>query len=75
MEQLQRILLGAFVLFAGATAVLQLRYGMLCGRAETADKQDDPKAKACQKHAGWCAILAGASLILCAVLGAINLYR
>ncbi len=73
MQNVQRFLLALFMLFAALTAFLQLRYGMLCGRAQTENKQDDPKIKTCQRYATFCAIVAAISLIACGVLGAVTL--
>ncbi|MFR3787519.1 hypothetical protein [Agathobaculum desmolans] len=72
MIWLQRLLLAAFVLFAGLTVFQQMRYGMICGRAEGEDKQADPKAIACRRRAVGCAIAAGASLVLNILAGAIG---
>ena len=72
MIWLQRLLLAAFVLFAGLTVFQQMRYGMICGRAEGEDKQADPKAIACRRRAVVCAIAAGASLVLNILVGAIG---
>ena len=50
-QTIQRLLLFLFVAFAALTAFQQLRYGMICGRSEQEDRQDDPKAKACHAQA------------------------
>ena len=44
-QTIQRLLLFLFVAFAALTAFQQLRYGMICGRSEQEDRQDDPKAQ------------------------------
>ncbi|MDO5142473.1 MAG: hypothetical protein Q4D31_05580 [Eubacteriales bacterium] len=69
---MQRLLLIAFAAFAALTVLEQVRYGMICGRVEGEDKQDDPKARACRRQATVCAVLAGVSLVLNIVLGAIG---
>lgn len=45
MQTVQRLLLLLFAAFAALTVLQQIRYGMICGRSEQEDKQDDPKAK------------------------------
>ncbi len=62
MQTVQRVLLLAFAVLAALTVFQQMRYGMICGRAESEDKQDDPKAKACRQRAVLCA--AGAAVCL-----------
>ena len=49
-QTIQRLLLFLFVAFAALTAFQQLRYGMICGRSEQEDRQDDPKAKASRRR-------------------------
>ena len=49
---IQRLLLVLFVAFAALTAFQQLRYGMICGRSEQTNRQDDPKAKSCRAQIG-----------------------
>ena len=44
MQTVQRLLLLLFAAFAALTVLQQIRYGMICGRSEQEDKQDDPKA-------------------------------
>ena len=72
MATVQRVLLIAFALFAVLTVFQQLRYGMICGRAEGEDKQADPKAVACRRRAIGCAIAAGLCLAVNIVIGAIG---
>lgn len=72
MEWLQRILLVGFVLCAGLTAWQQVRYGMICGRSEQNDPQQDPEAGACRRQAFVYAIGAAVCLALCILVGAIN---
>lgn len=72
MAALQRMLLIVFALFAVLTVFQQLRYGMICGRAEGEDKQADPKAVACRRRAMYCAIAAGLCLVVNIVIGAIG---
>ena len=60
METVQRVLLVMFAAFAGLTIFQQLRYGMICGRTEQADKQEDPKARACRQRAVVYAVCAAA---------------
>ena len=50
MQTVQRLLLLLFAAFAALTVLQQIRYGMICGRSEQEDKQDDPKAKACRQQ-------------------------
>ena len=75
-QTIQRLLLFLFVAFAALTAFQQLRYGMICGRTEQADKQedrqDDPKAKACHAQAMLYAVLAAVSLIANIIVGALT---
>ena len=59
-QTIQRLLLFLFVAFAALTAFQQLRYGMICGRTEQADKQEDPKARACRQRAVVYAVCAAA---------------
>jgi len=74
MRDLQRVLLLVFLVFALATVVLQFKYGMICGRSDYPEKQDDPKAKSCRKKAGFTAGLAAASLAVCLALGVMALH-
>ena len=69
---IQRLLLVLFVAFAALTAFQQLRYGMICGRSEQEDKQDDPKAKACRQQSTIYAIAAAISLIVNIITGALS---
>ena len=41
METVQRVLLLIFAALAALTVLQQVRYGMLCGRAEGEDRQDE----------------------------------
>ena len=50
----------------------RLRYGMICGRSEQEDKQDDPKAKACRQQSTIYAIAAAISLIVNIIIGALS---
>ena len=72
METVQRVLLVMFAAFAGLTIFQQLRYGMICGRSEQEDRQDDPKAKACHAQAMLYAVLAAVSLIANIIVGALT---
>ena len=63
MQTVQRLLLLLFAAFAALTVLQQIRYGMICGRSEQEDKQDDPKAKACRQQSTIYAIAAAVSLI------------
>ncbi len=69
MRMAQRILLAAFAVSALATIVLQIRYGMICGRTEYTEKQDDPLAQSCRRKAGAMAGIAAVCLAVCMVLG------
>ncbi len=69
MRAAQRILLAAFAVFAAATAFLQFRYGMICGRTDYTTKQDDPKARNCRRQAGITASIALVCLVICILLG------
>ena len=69
MQTAQRLLLVAFILFAAFTALQQVQYGMICGRSEEEDQQEDPKAKACQKRALISAIGAAVSLAASILIG------
>ena len=71
-QTIQRLLLFLFVAFAALTAFQQLRYGMICGRSEQEDRQDDPKAKACHAQAMLYAVLAAVSLIANIIVGALT---
>ena len=68
-QTIQRLLLFLFVAFAALTAFQQLRYGMICGRSEQEDKQDDPKAEACRQQS---TIYAAVSLIANIIVGALT---
>ena len=72
MAALQRGLLIAFALFAVLTVFQQVRYGMICGRAEGEDKQADPKAAACRRTGVLYAVAAGICLVANIALGAIG---
>ena len=72
METVQRVLLLIFAARAALTVLQQVRYGMLCGRAEGEDRQDDPKAKACRQQAVLCAVSAAIVLAVNIVLGMLN---
>ena len=69
-QTIQRLLLFLFVAFAALTAFQQLRYGMICGRSEQEDRQDDPKA--CHAQAMLYAVLAAVSLIANIIVGALT---
>ena len=71
-QTIQRLLLFLFVAFAALTAFQQLRYGMICGRSEQEDRQDDPQAKACHAQAMLYAVLAAVSLIANIIVGALT---
>ena len=68
MQTVQRLLLLLFAAFAALTVLQQIRYGMICGRSEQEDKQDDPKAKACHQQSTIYAI----SLIVNIIIGALS---
>ena len=72
MAAVQRALLVMFAVFAALTVFQQVRYGMICGRAEGEDKQDDPKAAACRRTGRFYAIAAGLCLAVNIVVGAIG---
>lgn len=72
MKTLQLALLVLFGVFAALTALQQVRYGMITGRSECSDPQDDPKAKACSRQAAICAVAAAVSLVLCILVGVFN---
>lgn len=72
MQTVQRVLLLAFAVLAALTVFQQMRYGMICGRAESEDKQDDPKAKACRQRAVLCAAGAAVCLGVNIALGAMS---
>ena len=74
MQTVQRLLLLLFATFAALTVLQQIRYGMICGRSEQEDKQDDPKAKACRQQSTIYAIAAAVSLIVNIIIGALSLY-
>lgn len=57
---------------AALTVLQQIRYGMICGRSEQEDKQDDPKAKACRQQSTIYAIAAAISLIVNIIIGALS---
>ena len=71
METVQRALLLVFAVLAALTVFQQMRYGMLCGRAEGEDRQADPKAKA-WRRAVCCAVAAAVCLGVNIALGALN---
>jgi len=64
---IQRLLLVLFVAFAALTAFQQLRYGMICGRSEQANRQDDPNAQA-----ALYAVLAAVCLVANIIVGALT---
>lgn len=72
MATVQRALLLVFAVLAALTILQQVRYGMICGRVEGENKQDDPKAKACQRSAMICAIAAAVCLGINIVLGMLS---
>lgn len=72
MGTVQRVLLLAFAVLAALTVLQQMRYGMLCGRAEGQDRQADPKAQACRRRAVFCAVAAAVCLGVNIALGALN---
>ena len=72
MQVVQRALLLAFVVLAALTVFQQMRYGMICGRAEGEDKQADPKAKACRHRAVFCAVGAAVCLGVNIAIGALS---
>lgn len=72
MQVVQRALLLAFVVLAALTVFQQMRYGMICGRAEGEDKQADPKAKACRRRAVFCAVGAAVCLSVNIAIGALS---
>ncbi len=72
MAVVQRALLAMFAVFAALTIFQQVRYGMICGRAEGEDKQADPKAVACRRLGMFYAIAAGLCLVVNIILGAIG---
>lgn len=72
IRTLQWLTLAGFVLCAAFTALQQVQYGMICGRSAHEEKQEDPKAEACQKRSLCAAILAAAFLLAAIVLGAVS---
>lgn len=72
MQTVQRLLLLLFAAFAALTVLQQIRYGIICGRSEQEDKQDDPKAKACRQQSTIYAIAAAISLIVNIIIGALS---
>ena len=72
MATVQRALLIVFAVFAALTVFQQVRYGMICGRAEQEDKQVDPKAVDCRQRGVVYAVAAGICLAANIVLGAIS---
>ncbi len=72
MRIIQYALLIMFAVSAIATVFFQMRYGMICGRSLYEQKQDDPKALACRKKAGFFAVLAMICIVLCIIFGAIS---
>ncbi len=71
LAAVQRVLLLVFGILAALTALLQVRYGMLCGKSGQEDPQQDPKTLACRKQAAAAAVGAAVSLALCIAVGAI----
>lgn len=72
IRALQWLTLAGFVLCAAFTALQQVQYGMIRGRSAHEEKQDDPKAKACQKRSLTAAVLAAAFLVAAIALGAVG---
>ena len=72
MQTVQRVLLLVFAVLAALTVFQQMRYGMICGRAEGEDKQKDPKAKACRQRAVRCAGGAAVCLAVNIAFGALG---
>ena len=72
MKTVQRVLLLAFAVLAALAVFQQMRYGMICGRAEGEDKQDDAQAKACRQRAVLCAVGAAVCLGVNIALGAMS---
>ena len=72
MQTVQRLLLLLFAAFAALTVLQQIRYGMICGRSEQEDKQDDPKAKVCRQQSTIYAIAAAVSLIVNIIIDALS---
>ena len=70
MQTVQRLLLLLFAAFAALTVLQQIRYGMICGRSEQDNKQDD--AKACRQQSTIYAIAAAVSLIVNIIIGALS---
>ena len=72
MQTVQRLLLLLFAAFAALTVLQQIRYGMICGRSEQANRQDDPKAKSCHAQAALYAVLAAVCLVANIIVGALT---
>lgn len=72
MQTVQRVLLLIFAALAALTVLQQVRYGMICGRAEGEDRQDDPKAKACRQQAVCCAVAAAIVLAVNIAIGMLS---
>lgn len=72
MQTVQRLLLLLFAAFAALTVLQQIRYGMICGRSEQEDKQDDPKAKAVPSAKHDLRDAAAISLIVNIIIGALS---
>ncbi len=73
MVSVQRILLIMFAAFAALTVFQQMRYGMICGRTEQEEKQEDPKAKACRQKAVLYAVMAAVCLAVNIIIGAVTM--
>lgn len=73
MVSVQRILLIMFAAFAALTVFQQMRYGMICGRTEEENKQEDPKAKSCRQKAVMYAVMAAVCLTVNIIIGALNM--
>lgn len=74
MQQVQRIMLCLFVLFAALTVFFQFRAGMKSGEAERIDEKETAFA-AGQRYsrlASLCAVFSAVFLALCIAVGAIN---
>ena len=72
MQTVQRLLLLLFAAFAALTVLQQIRYGMICGRSEQENRQDDPKAKSCRTQAALYAVLAAVCLVANIIVGALT---
>lgn len=73
MVSVQRILLIMFAAFAALTVFQQMRYGMICGRTEQEEKQQDPNAKACRQKAVMYAVMAAVCLVVNIIIGAVTM--